>query len=221
MKEYNNISALEKAESPGNYNIIYSRRKSNYLIFTPHGGGIEQGTSEICTTIANDTHSCYIFEGKLNRNCMRLHIASHRFDEPILMELLREYDYGISIHGMTTQTKNDVGADIYLGGLNKSLISITTEVLSEYNFDSTNNIINPSSALSGKDKQNITNRCARGAGMQIEISENLRKLFFERDFRKSRNRELGKTKAFYDFCEAINKAIFQFNDQNEQKNNGL
>jgi phage replication-related protein YjqB (UPF0714/DUF867 family) len=215
-----NYNALKKVVHHKNYNILPIRRNSYFLIFTPHGGGIEQGTSEICITIANNTHSCYLFEG-LKNNCKRLHITSHKFDEPKLLELLHEHNYCISIHGMTTQAKKDVGADIYLGGLNKSLIAITTEVLRDYHFDTTNNIVNPTSKLNGQDKQNVTNKCAKGEGMQIEISENLRKYFFKRDFRKSRNREMEKTKAFYDFCKAINKAILQFNDQTEQKNIGI
>jgi len=221
MKEFENFKDLEKAESLGNYSIFSCKRNSNFLIFTPHGGGIEQGTSEICTTIANDTHSYYLFEGRLKSNCVRLHITSHKFDEPKLIKLLRNHNYGVSIHGMTNQAKFNIGADIYLGGLNKSLITITTQVLGDYNFETTNNIVNPTSALSGLDKQNITNKCAKGEGMQIEISENLRTTFFERDFRQIRNRKTGKTKAFYDFCEAINKAIFHFNEQNKQKYNGI
>jgi phage replication-related protein YjqB (UPF0714/DUF867 family) len=221
MNEFDNYKALKKVTHHKDYNILPIRRNSNFLIFTPHGGGIEQGTSEICTTIADDTHSCYLFEGSLKNNCKRLHIPSHKFDEPKLIELLHEHSYGISIHGMTTQAKKDVGADIYLGGLNKSLIAIATKVLRNYNFDTTNNIVNPTSKLSGQDKQNVTNKCAKGEGMQIEISENLRKIFFERDFRKSRNRKGRKTKEFYDFCEAIKKAILQFNDQSEQKNSGI
>lgn len=210
MKEYDNFDHLKKSEHHKNYEIVPIKRNSAFLIFTPHGGGIEQGTSEICNSIANNTYSSYLFEGKLKSNCKRLHITSHKFNEPKLIELLGEHNYAISIHGMTPQARTDVGADIYLGGLNKSLIAITTEVLKSYNFVTTNNIDKPESKLSGQDKRNVTNKCFKGAGMQIEISENLRAKFFVRNFKKKRYRN-ETTKEFTAFCYAINQSITKFN----------
>lgn len=210
MKDkYLNFKDLKKSESSKSFNIkkeIYNN--DSFLIFSPHGGGIEQGTSEITKHIANKNYSYYLFEGKGN-NCKRLHIKSTNFNEPILLKLLKEHKYAISIHGMTNEMQKHNGSDIFLGGLNKNLIEITTKILMHYDFNTSNNFEYPKSRLSGKELKNVTNKCISREGMQIEISECLRAKLFFADFKEPRNRN--KTTKYFDcFCDAINKSIKNF-----------
>lgn len=147
------------------------------MIFTPHGGGIEPGTSEICRTVAQLDYSIYLFEGNGN-NCKRLHITSTNFDEPQLLELLSRHKYAVSIHGMTNEASKQLNADIFIGGNNEILIKSTTVLLRQESFSVSNNMENANSSLSGNRIDNVTNKCRSSKGMQIEISEKLRASFF-------------------------------------------
>ena len=52
-------------------------------VVAPHGGGIERATSAIARAIAGGDHNLYLFEGRLpSLNYERLHLTSHRYDEP-------------------------------------------------------------------------------------------------------------------------------------------
>jgi phage replication-related protein YjqB (UPF0714/DUF867 family) len=213
MDKYKNFEDVKKAEDPDSFEIKLINRNSRFLIFAPHAGGIEQGTSEICRQIAGNTYSYYLFAGNGNK-CMRLHITSTNFDEPALLGLLRKHQFAVSIHGMTHEMKEQAGADIYLGGLNRNLILTTTQILRDNHFETTNNIKKPESKLSGKDLRNVTNKCISGKGMQVEISENLRATFFTTDFKKRANRETGRTEDFYRFCEAVVQSIIHYENEN-------
>jgi len=72
--EYKNNNELRKKEVLGkHYNIrfsIFSKKDVlSFLIFKPHGGGIEPETSEICNELGK-YFPYYCFEGKGNSNCM-------------------------------------------------------------------------------------------------------------------------------------------------------
>lgn len=196
------------SQQPNDFEIEQKNRNSNFLIFTPHGGGIEQGTSEICRQIAGETHSYYLFEGKGNE-CKKLHITSPNFDEPSLISMLPKHTNAISVHGMTNRIKKDVSADVYLGGLNKELIEVATKVLNKHGFATTNNATRPHRTLSGKNKNNVTNKCSSGVGMQIELSDNLRATFFKGNHKLKKYRN-STTEQFDKFCEAINECIKEF-----------
>lgn len=208
MDQYKSFEDLRNNENPGSYTIYKTERMSCFLIFSPHAGGIEQGTSEICDGIAGNIHSIYLFAGN-GHNCKRLHLTSTHFDEPILLGLLSKHLYSVSIHGITNKMKIGVGADIYLGGLNRRLIEIAIKTLRGFHFITTNNIEKPESRISGKEPGNVTNRCISGEGMQVEISEDLRSAFFEGDFKKRIGRK-DTTKIYKSFCDAMVESIAIF-----------
>ncbi len=108
--------------------------------------------------------------------------------------------------------KTEAAADIYLGGLNQALIGVTTKILRDYQFETTNNMEKPGSKLSGTDHRNITNKCLSREGMQVEISEDLRSKFFQGDFKKKTGRK-DSTDAFKSFCDAIVQSITIFEKQ--------
>ncbi|HMS68539.1 MAG TPA: poly-gamma-glutamate hydrolase family protein [Saprospiraceae bacterium] len=197
-----------KSNQPKDFKIRMENRNSKFLIFTPHGGGIEQGTSEICERIAGEIYSYYLFEGKGNK-CKKLHITSTNFDEPNLHSILPKHKYAISVHGMTNKIKKDVSADVYLGGLNKELIMATTKILNNQGFRTSNNITKPHRTLSGTHKNSVTNKCSSGVGMQIELSNHLRAKFFEGNHKLKKFR-ISKTEQFDMFCDAIKECIKEF-----------
>lgn len=211
MKDkYTDFNKLRISEKPEKYRIDYSVLKNSFLIFTPHGGGIEPGTSEICRKIHSNIYSYYLFEGK-GQNCKRLHLTSTNFNEPTLIKIIKTHDYAVSIHGMEDKIKEKVGADIYIGGLNQELIELTTKNLRSKNFSAINNIQFPNYPLAGKDVLNITNKCRTNRGMQIEISESLRSNFFAGNFRVKSGRKKF-TNSFNIFCDLITYSINTFEE---------
>ena len=84
-RTYRNFADLSRAQVRGrDYEISVRRRpRSSVAIIAPHGGEIEDGTSEIAAAIAADDHHLYLFEGlRQSRNYHALHLTSHLFDEP-------------------------------------------------------------------------------------------------------------------------------------------
>jgi phage replication-related protein YjqB (UPF0714/DUF867 family) len=202
--KYKNFEELQKAR-PNSFRIEWCARESDFLFFAPHAGGIEPGTSEICKWFNKDLYSYYIFEG-IGENCRELHIASTRFDEPEFINLIRTKKYAVSFHGMTDYCSNKSNSDIFIGGLNNELIKITHKNLTTLGFRVTTNIELPTYLNSGKEPQNITNRCASKMGMQLELSEKLRRQFFMGELKKKIGRN--NTTALFDvFCNAINESI--------------
>ena len=207
MKDkYENFESL-RSSRPNAFSIRNNELAGECLIFTPHGGGIEPGTSEICEWF-NEDHPIYIFEGSGN-NCRELHITSTRFDEPVLIKLLQSVNYAISFHGMTNYYSSRVGSDIFLGGLNESLIAITRKTLVNSGFSVSTNIEISNSKLGGKELPNVTNQCRSNMGMQVEISEKLRAKFFCGNFRHKVERR-HKTKMLDQFCNSINNSILEY-----------
>jgi phage replication-related protein YjqB (UPF0714/DUF867 family) len=208
--KFTSFSELEKAR-PGSFRIEKRNRRGDFLIFAPHAGGIEPGTSEICEWFNKKPWSYYLFEGT-GENCRELHITSALFDEPQLIKLLGKKKYAVSIHGMTNTVSVINDADVFLGGLNIELIKLTQINLKNSGFNVITNIELPTSWLSGKEPQNVTNRCVSKLGMQIEISENLRRLFFNGELKRKVGRS-EKTALFEVFCNSINESILIYKQQ--------
>lgn len=177
MKDkYKNFSDLE-SNRPKSFTIDHDYKDSTFLVFTPHGGGIEPGTTEICKWFNNKDFSYYSFTGK-GKKCKDLHITSTRFDEPTLTEYLAKHKFAVSFHGMTNTMKNKFNADIFLGGLDKKLRQKIKTNLNKHGFSVATSKDYPTSTLAAHDKNNVTNKCTRGQGVQIELSESIRKTFF-------------------------------------------
>ncbi|WP_448251345.1 poly-gamma-glutamate hydrolase family protein [Ottowia oryzae] len=62
---------------------------SSIAVIAPHGGGIEQFTSDIARAVAGTDINLYLFEGiRQAGNYAALHLTSHKFDEPRCLALL-------------------------------------------------------------------------------------------------------------------------------------
>jgi phage replication-related protein YjqB (UPF0714/DUF867 family) len=207
---YKNFKDLQKAR-PNSFRIECYARESDFLFFAPHAGGIEPGTSEICKWFNKDPYSYYVFEG-IGENCRELHIISTKFDEPAFINLINTKKYAVSFHGMTDYCSRKNNSDVFIGGLNNELIKITHRNLKTSGFRVATNIELPTSLQSGKEPQNVTNICTSKMGVQLEISEKLRRQFFTGELKKKIGRN-NTTALFEVFCNAINESILIYIQQ--------
>jgi phage replication-related protein YjqB (UPF0714/DUF867 family) len=147
---------------------VLPRERSGIAVLAPHGGRIEGRTSEIARLIAGDDHSLYLFEGlrTTGDNFDRLHLASRRFDEPRALDLISSCDIVVTVHGYAAS-----GPDVLLGGLNEALKSEVANALAQTGLS----YLTEGHRFPGTDPQNICNRGRSGKGLQLELSEGLRR----------------------------------------------
>ncbi|HME37483.1 MAG TPA: poly-gamma-glutamate hydrolase family protein [Steroidobacteraceae bacterium] len=147
---------------------VIPRGQSRVAVLAPHGGRIEGGTSEIARLIAGEEHALYLFEGLRtsgdNFDC--LHLASHCFDEPRGLDLISSCDTVISVHGYVAP-----GPDVLLGGLNERLKTQVAQALAAIGLS----FATEGHRFPGRDPRNVCNRGRSGAGVQLELSDRLRK----------------------------------------------
>lgn len=196
MDKYISFEQLKRTEPDGF--VIYKRQGvSGVAVIAPHGGGIEPGTTEIARGIAGVEHSFYSFAGQKQKRNKDLHITSTNFDEPTGVEIVKQSERVLVIHGCSGRT-----LVVYLGGLDADLKNKVRECLIEAGFKTEEHF---DSELQGISPDNICNRSKNNCGVQLEISYGLRKLFFENvDSRGGRTR----TKPYFDrFIFAVRKVI--------------
>lgn len=166
-------------------------------IIAPHGGGIEPGTSELAEAISDADLSFYAFEGIKKRGNGVLHITSGRFDEPKAIALVTTSPRVVALHGEL----DSLDQIVFLGGLDKELGIRIQAALEAAGFAvRTHDDLN----LQGVDKNNICNRGRNGQGVQLELSQPLRRSFF-RSFDR-RGRQL-RTEQGVKFVDAMRRAI--------------
>lgn len=144
------------------------RPASPVAVVAPHGGRIEGRTSEIARLIAGHEHRLYLFEGlrPTGDNFECLHLGSHVFDEPRALELISGCDTVIAVHGYAAS-----GPDVLLGGLDAPLKRKIARALGGAGFT----YLTDGHRFPGSHPRNICNRGRSGAGVQLELSEGLRK----------------------------------------------
>ncbi len=185
------------------YRISESPVRSHIGVFSPHGGGIEQGVSELVRAIANDDFSWYLFEGTRGTDNWVLHLSSHLFDEPCCVAFVKRHRIVLAIHGKN----GDASQKTYLGGRNIKARELIGEFLRKADFDV------PEKTpfhLVGEDRNNICNRCGCGEGVQLEITGGQREQFFRGDFRTLAGRKL-RTPLFQKYVATLRAALHQLN----------
>ncbi len=141
------------------------RSGSRTIILAPHGGKIEEGTSEIAALIAGAEHSLFCFEGLKPFGCNRdLHITSHRFDHPECLDMAARRDIVVSVHGCVGRGR------IFLGGLDDELSGRLSVGLETEGYS----VITEGHRYPGRHPLNICNRGLRGRGAQLELTHDLR-----------------------------------------------
>ena len=169
---YSNFRELQLHEQEGrDYRINASHNWHQVLIIAPHGRKIETYTSHIAKWIADEDFAWYSFEGINDLDNRRLHITSHNFDEPTVLQALQEAHTVLTIHGL----KNSIDEFLMIGGLDTTFGAELRVELQHQGF-----IVRESEqAYGGVHATNICNRGCTGKGVQLEISLALRKRIFE------------------------------------------
>jgi phage replication-related protein YjqB (UPF0714/DUF867 family) len=197
IDKYNKFEQLLLSEKE---NVDFIRRikhrNSSWLIATPHGGGIEPGTSEIANAIAGFAHSLYIFEGIRSSGNNILHITSTQFDDPQLLKLLNSAKSVLALHGCSGNEQI-----AYVGGL---LDEVRDKIIEKLNQAGIKAEISSDRSLQGRDANNICNKGTLRKGIQIELSESLRMAMF---LSLSRSGRRAKTKLFKSFVKTIREII--------------
>lgn len=195
--QYQSFDALKQAETEGaDFRIRSHERHSGVVVIAPHAGGIEPGTSELAESIAGPDLSFYAFEGMKRVGNRQLHITSTRFDEPRCLALLARAERVIAIHG--EDSKDPV---VYLGGLYADGIERLRKALVGRDFNvRTDGPVH----LHGTSPANVCNRGTSRAGIQLELSDGLRRTFF-RDLTRTGRQVV--TPRFYHFVEGVREGV--------------
>ena len=165
MDEYPDFSTLAAQEVLNrDYRIRFRDAGSLISIVAPHGGRIEPGTSAAAEKMAGERFNWYCFEGMKEKNNRKLHMASHRFDEPQALDLIAASDLVVTVHAC-----RDLEKILYIGGrltplmsaIGTSLKSLGIEVLCHEKFQ-------------GIHPRNICNLGRLKKGVQLEMSRGLR-----------------------------------------------
>lgn len=159
-------TALAAHEREGqDYRIHCLWRDSPLTILAPHGGGIEPGTLPLVRLLAGDVYNLYGFEGlKSGAENRRLHLTSHRFDEPRCLDLLARSRRVLVIHGFRRPADSAC-----VGGLDRELATLLADAFSRAGI--------PIVTLPGRrglHPHNLCNRGVSGSGVQLELGRDLR-----------------------------------------------
>ena len=165
--KYGNFAELAEDEREGvDFRVRLKQRNLTVAIIAPHGGKIEPGTSEITEEIAGTSYSSYFFEGLVDHQHCHFHITSTNFDEPKCLNLIRQCNIVIAVHGLDGQDKA-----VEVGGRDEKLRNAICANLKTSGFVSKVVTTGNHAAISQK---NICNKGQRGAGVQLEITRGLR-----------------------------------------------
>ena len=168
-RHYANFADLQKAQVRGrDYDIhVHYRASSPVAVIAPHGGNIEDGTSDIARLIAADDCHLYLFEGRrFWHNYRALHLTSHRFDEPNCLALIGQCQHVVAVHGCAGDQP-----EVLLGGLDERLKARIAESLDLAGIRA----VTTDHRFPAIHPQNIVNRGASGRGVQLEITHPLRR----------------------------------------------
>lgn len=165
IDKYDSFLTLTR-DAPSHWWRVVPREviESEVLVIAPHGGGIENGTSELAAAIAGEDHNLYCFEGLRPSGNLELHVTSHRFDDPVALGLAARCAIVIGIHGCRGH------AAIHVGGLDQPLVVALTAALVSADYPARSEG-HPYPAIH---PGNICNRGRRGVGAQLEITSDLR-----------------------------------------------
>ncbi|MGI2278247.1 poly-gamma-glutamate hydrolase family protein [Staphylococcus cohnii] len=178
------------------------------LIVAPHGGNIEQGTSELTKLVANNGDFDYFsFEAIRPSNNTQLHVTSTNYDDATLHDMIQDRTATISIHGAQGEEQL-----VYLGGYQSPLRDAIQSQLERKGFV----VKIPPEYLGGLSNANFINKVEGSTGVQLELTTALRKAFFKDGDASTASRKKIEnwTTTMYDFAEALNDAIKQVYPEN-------
>ena len=168
-KDFRSFADLAAAyERDRDYRIVQRQCPgSSVAIVAPHGGSIEAHTSDIARDIAGQEFNLYLFEGLLKAgNFAALHLANDRFDEPACLALLSDCNQVVTVHGC-----GKAGEVVLMGGRDAGLREAIASRLRALGLSCDD----APAGLDGMDVRNVCNRGRSGAGVQLELSLELRR----------------------------------------------
>jgi phage replication-related protein YjqB (UPF0714/DUF867 family) len=165
--KYSNYAELAAAEEEGiDFEVVVVKREPpRVAVIAPHAGGIEPRTGPIAREIAGAEFSLYCFRGMKNPSNQDLHITSHHFDEPMCLDLIKDHEWVVAIHGCQKK-----GEHVFLSGLDKALIADLEANL----LQTAIRVQTLGHKYTGTLRQNICNRGRSHAGVQFELSRSFR-----------------------------------------------
>ncbi len=167
-KDFRSFADLAAAyERDRDYRIVHRQHPgSDVAVVALHGGSIEAHTSDIARDIAGQDFNLYLFEGLLKAgNFAALHLSSALFDEPACLALLAHCQQVVSVHGC-----GHAGEVVLLGGRDAGLRDAIASRLRAQGVDCSD----APAGLDAMDTRNVCNRGRSGAGVQLELSLELR-----------------------------------------------
>ncbi|MCR6087327.1 poly-gamma-glutamate hydrolase family protein [Staphylococcus aureus] len=171
------------------------------LIVAPHGGNIEQGTTEVTKALANKgDYDYFSFEAMRSKNNSDLHVTSTHYDDATLNQMIENRTATISIHGAAGTEQI-----VYLGGPDSALRDEIEAQLKSRGFK----VLVPPAYLGGQNDKNFINRQDGTTGVQLELTTALRKAFFNNGDTSTKNRtkENNWTPLMQSFVDALYTSI--------------
>lgn len=162
------------------------------VVLAVHGGGIEPGTSELCLAVAGyhpsrlvaqpaagPAYDYWMFEGLRQEDNARLHVTATNCDDPTALSLCAGAQRAVSLHGYASRAPDNPVA-VLVGGRDTLLKGRLIRQLTRA-FEGIGGVGVEDAAggpFAGEQPGNIVNRTRSGAGAQLEISTELRRLMF-------------------------------------------
>lgn len=202
--KYQSMTQLEKETTEGvDWRKDTKNTGNQVLIVAPHGGSIEQGTTELTKALADKgNYDYYSFEGIRPKNNSELHVTSTHYDDPTLNQMIKNRTATVSIHGASGTEEI-----IYLGGPRSDLRNAIEKQLVRSGFT----VKVPPEYLGGQNNKNFINREDNNTGVQLELTTALRKAFFKNGDTSTKNRTNKEnwTPTMQEFVNALYEAINQ------------
>jgi phage replication-related protein YjqB (UPF0714/DUF867 family) len=173
-------------------------------ILSPHGGGIEPGTSELCLAVAGYhpanlpqsppagvTYDYWMFEGVREDDNRELHVTSTGCDDDMAVSLCAGSLNALALHGFSPKPP-DFSEDEQVVLVGGAILDSTPNPLRDYllaglcdaRFDA--RVPAGHGELDGNASCNIVNRTMLGMGAQLELSTPLRDAMFTEHSRPRR-----------------------------------
>ncbi|WP_102422201.1 poly-gamma-glutamate hydrolase family protein [Bacillus amyloliquefaciens] len=195
--KYRNFEELKANESPFNFSVFSKEQDTDVLILAPHGGGIEGGTSELAKELS-ETYSTYLFEALKTPGAFDLHLTSTNFDEPQALEMLKEHEFTLSLHGYASNDQH-----VLVGGTDRDKAEAITSTLNNAGYSA--ELLDEGTRLSGSSPNNVANKNKTGKSVQLELSTGLRKSMFNTFSLKGRTDT--RNENFYNFIVTLSQFI--------------
>lgn len=171
MDHYASMTHLLAHEREGvDYTLHLADRGSAVTVLAPHGGDIEEGTSELARAVAGKSFNYYAFNGyaRTGDEGQRLHVTSSRYDEPRCLALLDRSLVALALHGCGAPR-----AAVLFGGANGALRAMLEEEVAALGL-----VVGEHPRLKGTHRRNLVNRPPL-QGVQVELTDQQRALLIE------------------------------------------